>query len=137
MDIHTGSVEINLATVQKFFEYYATSNHEALRSEVLSEGAAWIVPGNHPLSGVHVGLTQIIHYYECLAFADLRVETLVSQADENWAIELQRVQAAGVGGCGTVMTWLVSYRFQDGRIVEGRHIPTEQALADQFFRGFT
>ena len=51
----------NITLVHQFFQAYAEQDNDAIR-HLLSPTIRWIIPGNHPLSGVKIGPDEVLVY---------------------------------------------------------------------------
>ena len=51
----------NIALVHQFFQAYAEQDQSAI-GQLLAPTIRWIIPGNHPLSGVKVGPDEVLTY---------------------------------------------------------------------------
>ena len=126
----------NLDIINKFFEAYGKRNLDDLRL-VLDENAKWISLGQHPYSGVRNGFDEVIAFFDMMGAimsrSNNRVEKLIVCANDNYVIECQRVWTNRDDGHNLDHLVCVLWKFEDSKIVEGRHFFSDPAAVDNFF----
>jgi uncharacterized protein len=126
----------NLDIINKFFEAYGKHDLVELR-KVLDENARWIFPGQNPLSGIKVGIEEIVSFFDAMGVlmgkSNIKVEKLVTGINDNHIVECQHIWTNREDGINLDHHWCVLWTFQNGKIVEGKHFAENQYLADEFF----
>ncbi len=128
----------NLELIGQFFEAYGRHDHDGL-CRVLAADVRWVFPGRNPLSGTKQGITELVGFFDAMgglmSKANPRVEKLITAANDDYVIEGQHIHAEGADGRVLDTTWCVIWKFEGGKIVEGRHLAADQYAADEFFSG--
>jgi hypothetical protein len=105
-----------------------------LRDEVLTPGVKYFMPGHHPLSGVKVGVDEVIAFFRELAnkVGLIQDAQQVYPFGENGAVELHRFYGARpeINLSGTNC---FTYRLEGGRIAEIRVHNNIQPQIDNHF----
>jgi ketosteroid isomerase-like protein len=126
----------NLDLIQQFFAAYAARDRDALQ-RVLAEDSRWIALGGHPLSGVKQGFDEIIAFFDAMGAimggSHSQVEKLVMGANERYVVECQHVWTHREDGRNLDHLVCVLWKFENGKIVEGRHFFADPQAADGFF----
>ena len=126
----------NLDLIRQFFEAYGTRNLEALY-KIVDPNAQWIMPGHHPLSGTKTGIDEILALFDAMgnvmAASNIRIERLVTGVEDHYVVECQHIITNRDDGNQLDHYWSVLWTFKDGKIMEGRHLSSDQHAADTFF----
>ncbi len=126
----------NLDLIDKFFEAYGKHDLDGIR-HVLAENATWTFPGHHPLSGTKAGIDEIVAFFDAMGnimgSSNVKVEKLVMGVNENYAVECQHIWTHRADGQNLDHLWCVLWKFEDGKITEGRHLAADQYAVDKFF----
>ena len=126
----------NLELIEHFFAAYTKRDRASLQ-EVLAEGATWIFPGNHPLSGRHTGADAIVAFFDAMGRsmggAGASVEGLVQGVGARHVVECQHIRTSRPGGPNLDQPLCVLWQFEDGKIISGQHLIADQAQLDAFF----
>ncbi len=127
----------NLDTIGKFFEAYGRRDRKGLE-QVLAENVTWTFPGRNPFSGTKVGIDQVVAFFdamgEVMGKSNPKVEKLVTGVNDDYVTECQHVWTDRPDGHNLDQYWCVLWRFEDGKIKEGRHLASDQQAADEFFK---
>jgi ketosteroid isomerase-like protein len=130
----------NLELIDRFFAAYSQRDHAGLR-EVLADGATWVFPGQHPLSGTHAGADAIVSFFDAMGrsmgSAGASVERLVQGVGERYLAECQHIRTSQPGGPNLDQPLCVLWQFENGKIVSGQHLAADQAQLDAFFSALT
>ncbi len=117
----------HLALINKFFAAYNQHDLAAMR-EVMSDDVKWFFPGIHPLSGTKNGIPEVVAFFDLMAdgmkksFA--RAEKLVVGSNDDYVVESQHIWMT-VDGVTSEHYWCVLWKFENGKIVEGKHFVAE------------
>lgn len=126
----------NLDIIDKFFEAYSKRDIEALK-QVLDENAKWIFPGENPLSGTKNGVADIVAFFdemgELMGKSNVKAEKLITGINDNYVVECQHIWTNREDGIDLDHHWCVLWKFENGKIVEGKHFAENQNKADAFF----
>ncbi len=123
----------NLALINQFFQAYAANDLEAIE-QLLSPTIRWVIPGNHPLSGVKNGITQVLAYFTHLSKGAFSAQPIVVGVNENFVIDCHRnwsnlADRPNFDGMSCLL-----WRIEQGKIVEVYNFPQDQHQTDAFFR---
>ena len=126
----------NQEIIDQFFQAYGKRDFDRLRL-VLAENARWGSLGRHPYSGVRNGFDEVIAFFDTMGSmmskSNNRVEKLIVCENENYLLECQRVWTNREDGHNLDHLVCVLWKFENGRIVEGRHFFSDPAAMDEFF----
>lgn len=126
----------NLDLINRFFEAYGNRDLDGLRS-VLAENVKWTSLGQHPFSGVRIGFDEVIAFFDTMGAvmgkSNSKVEKLVVGANDTYVVECQHVWTNRDDGHDLDHLVCVLWRFENGKIVEGRHFYADPRAADTFF----
>ncbi len=128
--------ESNVKVIDAFFDSYSRRDMAGIR-RVMAEDVRWTFPGRHPLSGVKDGLEAVIAFFDTMGGimggSNVRSEKLITGADAQYVVECQHVWTNRADGHNLDHLWCVVWRFEGGKIVEGRHFAADQYAVDAFF----
>jgi len=126
--------------VREFHErqrrFYAGGEAEPLR-EMLTDDIVWHVPGHNAIAGDHTGIDAVMSYFERrrdLARATFRVNVREVMSTGEVVVQLAG-GTAELGGREVAWETVGIFRVRDGRIAEGRLVPFDQYLFDEFWSG--
>ncbi len=126
----------NLELINQFFAAYGKRDLNAIR-QVMAENASWIFPGSNPLSGTRRGLDQVVTFFDIMGNfmgkSNVRAESLVTGVNDNYVVECQQISTNRADGNNLDQQWCVLWKFENGKIVEGRHFAANQQAVDDFF----
>lgn len=126
----------NLDRIDQFFAAYGSRDMAALR-EVVAEGFSWHFPGRNPLSGTRHGLDEVVTFFDAMGGlmgnSNSHVDRLIQAANDDYVVEVQHITTHRPDGHNLDHQWCVVWRFEDGKIAEGRHLASDQYAADDFF----
>lgn len=121
----------NVAIVKKFYEAYGKGDLDAIRS-LLAPNVVWYIPGHHPLAGYKHGADEVFAFFQQLAKANFKADTLYIGGDDNYVVDYHR----GYGEYGNVkldILWCLAYKIENGKIIEATDLSADQHAADIFF----
>ena len=125
-----------LDLINKFFEAYGKRDFDGLR-RVLADNAKWTALGQHPLSSVRNGFDQVIAFFDAMGVvmgrSNVKVEKLVVGANDNYVVECQHVWTNRDDGHNLDHLVCVLWKFENGKIVEGRHFFADPQAVNNFF----
>jgi len=126
----------NLDIINKFFEAYGKRDIDNLRL-VLADNAKWTSLGQHPFSGVRNGFNEVIAFFDTMGAimgkSNVSVEKFIVSENDNYVIECQRVWTNRDDEHNLDHMVCVLWKFENSRIVEGRHFFADPKAADDFF----
>jgi len=126
----------NLDLIDAFFEAYGKRDRNALQ-RVLAENITWVFMGRHPLSGVRKGIDEVIGFFDTMGTlmskSNSKAERLIISANDNYVIECQHVWTNREDGHNLDHMVCVLWKFENGKIVEGKHFFANPQAADEFF----
>ena len=126
----------NLGLINEFFEAYGNHDLNGIR-QVLAENATWTFPGHHPLSGTKVGVDEIVAFFDdmgrIMGNSNVKVEKLIEGVSEAYVVECQHLRTNRADGHNLDHQWCVLWKFENGKIIEGRHLAADQHAVDKFF----
>ena len=65
--------------------------------------------------------------------SNIQFAQLLVSANDNYLSEVQHIQTRRDDGNNLEHHWCVLWTFADGKIVEGRHLASDQYAVDEFF----
>ncbi len=126
----------NLDLIDQFFAAYAQHDLNAVR-QVLAADPRWTFPGRNPLSGTKAGVEAVVAFFDAMGGlmgrSNAKAERLVTGVNDDYVVECQRVWTHRADGQDLDHQWCVLWRFENGRIAEGRHFAADQHAVDEFF----
>ena len=123
------------ALVRQGFERFAAGDSEGLLS-LFSTDAVWHVPGTSAVSGDYRGLDEILPFLRRtaeLTGGTYRVEVLWVVADDQRAVAVYRAQGERDDGRRLDIEQALLIDIEDGRWVNIRAQPLDQAAFDAFW----
>ena len=126
----------NLDIINKFFEAYGQHDETGIR-QALAEHVKWIFPGHNPVSGTKVGIDEVITFFDALGGmmgrSNVKIEKLITGVNDDYVVECQHIWTSREDGNNLDHYWCVLWKFEGGRITEGKHFAADQYAADEFF----
>ena len=123
--------------INRFFDAYGRRDWAALQA-VTAEDMKWTFPGDHPLGGVKTGLSEVITFFDkvgaIMGASSPQVEKLVVGVNGNYLIEGQQIRTNRRDGVNLDQTMCVLWMFEGGKIKEGRHLASDEAQLNAFYR---
>ena len=123
----------NLDVIDRFFEAHRQRNMDDLKL-VLAENARWISHGQPSQSRVSNGFDEVVAFLDLMegliSKTDGRVEKLMESADDNYVIECLHLRTIGEDGERLDQLVCVLWKFENSKIVEGRHFFADPTAAD-------
>ena len=122
--------------VRRGFERFAAGDPEGLLS-LFEADAIWHVPGASAMSGDYRGLEEILPFLRRtaeLTSGTYHVELLWVVADDEHAVAVYRAQGEREGGRSLDIEQALLIAVEDGRWVDIRAQPLDQAAFDAFWR---
>jgi ketosteroid isomerase-like protein len=122
--------------VNRFFEAYGKRDSAALR-EVVSENVVWHFLGRHPFAGVKKGIDELVAFFDAMGaiMADSRptIEKPIVCENADYLIECVHTKTDRADGINVDHNACVLWRFENGKIVEGRHFFADPEAVDRYF----
>lgn len=126
----------NLTIINQFFEAYGKRDFMQIK-QAIHENARWIFPGRNPLSGTKAGIEEIVAFFdkmgEVMKNANITVEKLIVAENEDYVVECQHIRTNREKGMNLDHQWCILWKFENGKIIEGKHFAENQHHADAFF----
>jgi len=126
----------NLELIDQFFQAYGARDFVGLRQVWAADGR-WVFPGRNPLSGSKEGVEAIVAFFDAMGAvmggSNIQVEKLVQGVSDAYVVEGQHVWTNRDDGHNLDHQWCVLWKFANGKIVEGRHLASDQYAVDEFF----
>jgi ketosteroid isomerase-like protein len=126
----------NQDIIRQFFEAYGKRDMEDIKL-VMDNRVQWTIPGHHPLSGIKTGIDEVIALFDAMGSvmskSNIRVENLVTGENDDYVVECQHIITNREDGNNLDHYWSVLWTFKNGKIMEGRHLASDQHAADSFF----
>lgn len=126
----------NLDLINQFFNAYRKRDLGELK-RVLAANAKWTALGQHPLSGIRNGFDEVVAFFDMMGAvmgrSNTKVEKLIMGANDDYVIECQRVWTNREDGYNLDHLVCVLWRFENSKIVEGRHFFSDPQAVDSFF----
>ena len=130
---------INLNNIDKFLDDYSKHDLNAIKQE-LSENVKWTFPGHNPLSGTKVGINEVVDFFDkmgdLMGKSNVKVEKLVMGVNDNYVLECQHIITDREDDVNIDQHMCVLWIFENGKIVEGKHLTEDQLQADAFYNKF-
>lgn len=126
----------NVKIIDRFFEAYGKRDLDDIK-KVLSENVKWIFPGQNPLSGIKVGIEEVLSFFDkvgaIMGKSNVEVNRLIMGAADDYVIECQHIVTNRDDGINFDQDMCVLWTFKDGIIIEGKHFTSDQYEADTFY----
>ena len=123
----------NLALVNRFFQAYATNDQESIK-EILSPDIRWVIPGKHPLSGVKVGVAEVMAYFSQLGKAAFQAAPIVMGVNDQYVIDCHENWTTRSGMANFKGMSCLLWKIEEGKIIEVYNFPEDQHKVDEFFQ---
>jgi uncharacterized protein len=121
----------NIKLIERFFSFFAKGDIVGIGS-VLAADIRWIIPGRHPLSGVKVGIPEVLSYFEQLAKSGFKADPKFIEANHDYVVDFHRVYNT-VGEAKLDGTSILVWKIENGKVVEVQNYPGDQHAWDDFF----
>jgi ketosteroid isomerase-like protein len=121
----------NIQLIESFFSSFAQGDIPGIGS-VLAEDIRWIIPGRHPLSGVKVGIPEVLSYFEQLAKCGFKAEPKFLEANDAYVVDFHRVFSTQ-GEAKLDGTSILVWTIENGKVVQVQNYPGDQHAWDDFF----
>src|SRR5262245_42583867 len=108
-DALSGTENVNLGLVRRFFACFAAGDLEPLRTEILHSDVRWHVPGRHPLAGTLHGPEGVMAFFGQLSQSGFRAEMLFLQGDGTRVVEVHRGWSNRRDGTNIDLTWVLVF----------------------------
>jgi ketosteroid isomerase-like protein len=114
------AVASNTEVIKRMYAAFHAGDMDKLRNEVYAPDITWYMPGQHPLSGLHDGIDQVMAFNAALANAGITVDNLhVGELDDGTVVE-KHLGHGHADGVDYLFPTCTSYRVENDRIVEVR-----------------
>ncbi|MEO6095178.1 MAG: nuclear transport factor 2 family protein [Fibrobacteria bacterium] len=122
--------------VDRFFECYSKHDRAGL-GEVMAENVVWHFLGRHPYAGVKRGIDGVVAFFDSMAaiMADSKptIEKPIVSENADYLIESVHTKTNRTDGINVDHNACVLWRFENGKIVEGRHFFADPEAVDRYF----
>jgi ketosteroid isomerase-like protein len=122
--------------INRFFEAYGSQDESGIH-QVLVENVKWTFPGQNPMSGTKAGIDEVIAFFDTMGGimgrSNVKAEKLVTGANDDYVVECQHIWTSRDDGNNLDHHWCVLWKFENGKITEGRHFAANQFAVDEFF----
>jgi uncharacterized protein len=126
----------NIDLINQFFAAYISKNREGI-NQVMSEQVKWHFLGTHPLAGVKKGITEVIHFFDTMATimvqSNVISEKLIISSNAHYVVESQHIKTFREDGINIDHQVCVLWKFDQDKIIEGRHFFADPAAVNDFF----
>lgn len=126
----------NLDLIDRFFAAYSRRDMPALE-QVMADNVTWNFPGRNPLSGDRTGIDEVVAFFDAMGGvmggSNIQVEALISAVNDGYVVQAQHITTHREDGHNLDHEWCVLWRFENGKIVGGKHLAADQYAADEFF----
>lgn len=126
----------SMGPVLRYYQLFAEDDFETMESECFHPEVTWIMPGHHPMSGVHHGSAAAIAFLRKLKLAGIFVDNVhIGVLDDGTVIEKHIGHGEGAGGEKFTFPTATSYGIKDGKIFEVQVHTGDQHNVDRYFWG--
>ncbi len=102
--------------------------------QILADDVRWVIPGNHPLSGVKNGVNEVLDYLAQLGKAAFQAEPIVLGVNESFVIDCHRNWTNLPAKPNFEGMSCLLWRIEKGKIAEVYNFPQDQHKVDSFFQ---
>jgi ketosteroid isomerase-like protein len=100
------------------YDAFNAGDLDKLRNEIYAPNITWTMPGQHPLSGRHTGIDEVMAFNTALSKAGIQVDNVhVGELDDGTVVE-HHMGHGHAKGVDYLFPTCTSYRVEDGKIVE-------------------
>ena len=125
----------NAALLRRLFDAFADRD-VAVVAALLAEDVVWTVPGDVPVAGEHRGRRPVVRFLgqtSRLTEGTYRSELRYALGDGDRAVAVYRATGRRPDGRTLDLDLILLCRVEDGRLVEVRAVPTDQAAFEAFW----
>jgi len=126
----------NQEIVNKFFDSYMKRDLDGVK-HVMAANVVWYFMGRHKLAGTKNGIDEVIKFFDLMgrimASSRPTIEKLIVAEKENYLIECQHIKTNREDGINIEHDVSVLWRFENGRIISGRHFFADPESVDRYF----
>ncbi len=126
----------NIDLINQFFAAYISKNREGI-NQVMSEQVKWYFLGVHPLAGVKKGIAEVVTFFDTMATimvqSNVVSEKLIISANAHYVVESQHIKTFREDGINIDHQVCVLWKFDQGKIIEGRHFFADPNAVNDFF----
>jgi len=126
----------NQEIVNKFFDSYMKRDLDGIK-HVMAANVVWYFMGRHKLAGTKNGIDEVIKFFDfmgrIMASSRPTIEKLIVAEKENYLIECQHIKTNREDGLNIEHDVSVLWRFENGRIISGRHFFADPESVDRYF----
>ncbi len=124
----------NLNLINTFFQAYSNNDLETIR-QILASDIEWVIPGRHPLSGIKVGIEEVLNYFKQLNAFSFQARPIVMGVNDNYVIDCHLNWSNLDEGENIERMSCLLWKFVDGKISKVYNFPEDQHAIDSFFNG--
>ncbi len=125
----------NAALLRRLFDAFAQRDVDVVAA-LLADDVVWTVPGEMPVAGVHRGRRPVVRFLgqtSRLTEGTYRSELRYALGGEGRAVAVYRATGRRPDGRALDLDQILLCRIEDGRLVEVRAVPTDQAAFEAFW----
>jgi len=122
----------NVKIITAALDAFNTRDSDAI-SRYVSEDYAYTLHGRGPFAGVYKGFEGVSRIVDAGAALGFKVKPLLVLADAEYVFVLGKLTGEREGKTIETENCYI-YRVRDGKLVEGRNVPTDQYAFDEYCR---
>jgi hypothetical protein len=128
----TNNQHPNRLLINTFFQAYANNDLQAIR-QILAPDIEWVIPGRHPLSGIKVGIDEVLNYFKQLNVFLFQARPIVMGVNDDYVIDCHINWSNQEGGENIERMSCLLWKFANGKICKVYNFPEDQHAIDAFF----
>lgn len=122
--------------VDAFFEAYFKMDMDGIK-QVMIENVEWSFMGQHKLAGIKNGIDEVVAFFDKMGSimneSKPTIEKLIVASNDNYLIECQHIKTNREDGINIEHDVSVLWRFEDGKIISGKHFFADPKTVDTYF----
>ena len=122
--------------VDAFFESYSKRDIEGVL-QVMDKNVTWSFLGQHKLAGIKKGIDEVIAFFDSMGSIMIEskpvIKKLIVASNETYMIECQHIRTNRDDGINIEHDVSVLWKFENGKIISGRHFFADAQAADHYF----
>jgi len=126
----------NQELVDSFFEAYIKHDKELIK-QVMDENVTWSFLGQHKLAGIKNGIDEVVAFFDKMGSimneSKPTIEKLIVASNDHYLIECQHIKTNREDGINIEHDVSVLWKFENGKIVSGKHFFADPKTVDHYF----